>query len=250
MGDFFTITQIWVTIDLISSSGAPLARAAQRYIAMIADLVGSRSVPHSQRSELQKKFGELLADFNLKYRKTIAAKFIITLGDEFQGLLHSAAVIPDLTWRLEEDLPGYKFRVGIGLGKLDTPVQKYAINIDGPALHLARAAIESAKNNKYLGGVFRGFGDLDDILNGLARLLWFHRSQWTPAQRKIVSLLRQGMSQTQVANKLRIRKQVVSRQVHASGYSQYIAAEGAWRIILENQVDRLLFPKHGPSHPS
>jgi hypothetical protein len=250
MGDFFTITQIWVTMDNLFFGGGGLARAAQRYIAMIADLVGSRSVPHSQRSALQKKFGELLADFNLTYRKTIAGKFIITLGDEFQGLLNSAAVIPDLTWRLEEGLPGHKFRTGIGLGKLDTPLQNYAINIDGPALHLARAAIESAKKNKYLGGVFRGFGELDDILNGLARLLWFHRSQWTPAQRKIMSLLRQGMSQTQVAKKLRIRKQVVSRQVHASGYSQYIAAERAWRIILEKQVDRLLLPEHGRSHPS
>ncbi len=227
-----------------------MARVAQRYVAVIADLVGSRTIPPARRSMLQKKFGKLLADFNLKYRKTIAAKFIITLGDEFQGLLNSAADVPDLTWRLEEDLPGYKFRLGIGLGKLDTPLQNYAINIDGPALHLARAAIESAKKSKYLGGVFRGFGEIDDILNGLARLLWFHRSQWTPAQRKIVSLLRQGMSQTQVAKKLKIRKQVVSRQVHASGYSQYIAAERAWRIILEKQVDRLLLREHGRSHPS
>ena len=43
-------------------------------------------------------------------------------------------MVPDLIWRLEEDLPGYDFRVGIGAGTLDRPAQKYAINIDGPAL--------------------------------------------------------------------------------------------------------------------
>jgi hypothetical protein len=137
--------------------------------------------------------------------------------------------------------------VGIGLGSLDTPIQKYAINIDGPALHVGRAAIEDAKRTRGLGGVFRGFGDIDDILNGIARELWFHRSRWTDSQRKIASLLRQGLSQTQVAKKLRIKKQVVSRQVLSSGSPQYIAAEVAWRMILQKQVDPLLGSKHGLS---
>jgi hypothetical protein len=55
------------------------------------------------------------------------------------------------------------------------------------------------------------------------------------------------MSQTQVAKRLRIKKQVVSRQVLASGCSHYIAAENAWRIILQKQVDPLLGSKHGLS---
>ena len=164
------------------------------------------------------------------------------------SMLKSATLIPDLIWRLEEDFPERELRVGIGLGTLDTPLQKYAINIDGPALHIGRAAIEDAKRTKSLGGVFRGFGDMDDILNGIARELWFHRSQWTHSQRKIASLLRQGMSQTQVAKKLRIKKQVVSRQALSSGSSQYIAAEVAWRMILQKQIDPLLGSKHGISH--
>ncbi len=216
-----------------------MARASQRYLAVIADMVGSREVPRSQRGALQKKFGDLIARLNLDYRKAIAAKFVITLGDEFQGLLRSATVIPELIWRLE-DFPACQFRVAIGLGTLDTPLQKYAINIDGPALHIARTAIESAKKTNALGGVFRGFGDLDEILNGMARLLWFQRSQWTNSQRKIVSLLRQGMSQTEVARKLGIKKQVVSRQVLAAGYFHYVAADKAWRMILQKQVDPLL----------
>jgi SatD family (SatD) len=224
-----------------------LAGASQRYLAVIADMVGSRGVPRSRRGPLQKKFGDLMVRLNRDYRKMIAAKFVITLGDEFQGLLRSATVIPELIWHLEEDFPACPFRVAIGLGRLDTPLQKYAINIDGPALHSARTAIEYAKKTKALGGVFRGFGDLDEILNGMARLLWFQRSRWTNAQRKIASLLRQGMSQTEVASKLGIKKQVVSRQVLACGYSPYMAADRAWRMILQQQVDPLLNP-HGFSH--
>jgi hypothetical protein len=217
-----------------------LARTSQRYIAVIADMVRSRDVPASQRRVLQKRFTRLTVNLNQNYRRTIASKFVITLGDEFQGLLNSAVLIPDLIWRLEQDFPERELRVGIGFGTLDTPLQKYAINIDGPVLHAARAAIEHAKRTRALGGVFRGFGDLDDISNGIARLLWFQRSRWTPAQRSIAGLLRQGMSQTQVGQKLKITKQVVSRQVLASGCFQYIAAENAWRIILQKQVDPLL----------
>lgn len=213
-----------------------MVRIERRYIALIADVVGSRSVPRIQRRALQHRFTHVIDDFNLKYSKMIAAKF---------GLLNSAAVVPDLIWRLEEDLPGYDFRVGIGAGTLDRPAQKYAINIDGPALHMARSAIESAKKTGTLGGVFPGFGELDDILNGIARLLWFQRSRWTRAQRRIAGLLRQGMSQTQVAKKLRIRKQVVSRQVLSSGYFPYAAGDWAWRMILDKQVDPLLRSKHG-----
>jgi hypothetical protein len=170
---------------------------------------------------------------------------VITLGDEFQDLLNSANIIPDLIWRLEQDLAQREFRVGIGLGTLDTPLQKIALNIDGPALHTARAAIEHAKKAKALGWVFRGFGELDDILNGVASLLWFQRSRWTQAQRNIVSLLRKGRSQTEVAEDLGIKKQVVSRQVLASGGFPYIAADNAWRMILQKQADPLLGPKHG-----
>ncbi len=220
-----------------------MARASQHYIAVIADMVRSRDLPRSRRRALQKQFSALIVNLNQDYRKIIASRFVITLGDEFQGLLNSAAILPDLLWHLELDFPGRELRVGIGFGTLDTPLQKYAINVDGPVLHLARAAIDQAKKSRALGGVFRGFGNMDEILNGIARLMWFHRSGWTGSQRKIASLLRQGMSQTQVAKRLRIRKQVVSRQVLAAGIFPYIDAENAWRMILQNQVDPLLAGK-------
>ena len=162
-------------------------------------MVRSRDLPRSRRSALQKQFSALMVHLNRNYREAIASGFVITLGDEFQGVLNSAGLIPDLFWYLEQDFPERELRVGIGFGTLDTPLQKFAINMDGPVLHLARAAIEQAKKSNALGGVFRGFEDLDDIWNGIARILWFHRSRWTRPQRKIASLLRQGMSQTEVA---------------------------------------------------
>lgn len=221
-----------------------MSLSSQRYVAVIADMVRSRDLSGGERRVLQREFNELTANLNRAYRAAIASKFIITLGDEFQGLLNSAAVIPDLLWQLEQDFPARELRVGIGLGTLDTPLQKFAINIDGPALHQAREAIDQAKKTSSLGGVFCGFGRLDEVLNGIAGLLWFQRSRWTSSQRRIAGLLREAMTQTEAAEKLHITKQVVSKQALAAGWYSYIAAENALRTIFQQNVDPLIGSRH------
>lgn len=213
-----------------------MIRQAKRYVAVIADMVKSRELPSARRGIVQKHFGELVADLNRRFQTGVAANFAVTLGDEFQGLLATSTIIPDLIWRLE-GFSDRQLRVGIGLGTLDTPIQRDALNIDGPVLHRAREAIEVAAKAGILGGVFRGFDTLDDVLTGIARQLWFHRSRWTDSQRKIANLLRDGMSQSEVAEHLGVSRQVISKQVAALGWAAYGSGENAWRIILRDYVE-------------
>lgn len=220
-----------------------MAVRTQRYIAVIADMVKSRELPSSQRRVVQRHFQELTSKLNTAYHNEIVSKFAITLGDEFQGLLRTSVPIPDMIWQMEENFPDRELRVGIGLGSLDTPLQAFAINIDGPVLHAAREAIEAAKKNDILGGVFKGFGALDEVLTGIARLLRFHRSDWTVSQRKIANLLRKGMAQSEVAEQLGVKRQVISKQVAAAGWVPYTSAERAWRIILQDYVDPMIGKK-------
>ena len=217
--------------------GGKVARQTKHYIAVIADMVKSRELPRARRAMVQKHFGELVADLNRRFRTGIAANFAVTLGDEFQGLLNTSTIIPDLIWRLEEGFSDRQLRVGIGFGALDTPIQRDALNIDGPVLHRAREAIGIAAKAGILGGIFRGFDTLDDVLTGIARLLWFHRSRWTDAQRKIANLLREGRSQSEVAERLGVSRQVISKQVAALGWPAYSSGENSWRIILRDYVD-------------
>lgn len=123
---------------------------------------------------------------------------------------------------------------------MHTPIQKEAINVDGPALHLARTAIEEAAQKRLFGGVVLGFGELDPIMNGMARILWFHRSELTKQQPKIAHLLRQGLSQSEVATELRVTRQAVSKQVVSTGWGAYTAAELAWRVLIEKHVNPMM----------
>jgi hypothetical protein len=138
-------------------------------IALIADMVRSRELPRIQRPGVQQRFKEFVGYLNKTYSRNILSKFVITLGDEFQGLLSSAAPIPDLMWDIDHRFSDRSLRVGMGFGALDTPIQKEAINVDGPALHLARVAIQTAHEKRWYGGVFLGFSELDTVMNGIAR---------------------------------------------------------------------------------
>lgn len=217
-------------------------------IALIAGMVKSRELAPRLRPAVQQRFQNLVSFLNQTYRKSLLSRFAITLGDEFQGLLRSATPIPDLLWDLDNRFSDRRLRVGLGFGLLDTPLQKQALNIDGPALHFARAAIETSAQERSFGGVFLGFGEWDSVLNGFARILSFHRSRLTAQQLKIAELLLLGRSQSEAAHELRISRQAVSKQTLAIGWRAYSEAATAWQVLLDRHVNPMLEQKHARHH--
>lgn len=209
-------------------------------VALIADMVESRSLTRSQRPRIQRQFSELVEGLNRKYSSELLSRFVITLGDEFQGLLHRSAQIPAMIWDIEQEFSSRIIRVGFGFGVLHTPVPEIAINVDGPVLHNARAAIIQAKKQERLGGVFVGFPKTDEVLNGLAGILWFHRSRWTPQQRRIVNMLQKELSQSDLAEKLGVSRQAISKHVRSAGWLPYQEGERAFQVVLRRFVDPLL----------
>jgi len=208
----------------------------QLHTAVIGDMVDSRNLSSEERMGVQIRFTKFIADLNRhpRYRPALLSKFAITLGDEFHCILKDASVLPDLLWDVEQiaDLP--KFRIGVGYGRIDTEIPPYAINVDGPALHFARAAIDIAKSENLLGGVFVGFSEeVDQVANGIARLLWFHLDKRTGAQRTVIGLLRQGTSQTEIAKIIGRTPQAVTDHKIAAGWEAFHAGEQALCAILK-----------------
>ncbi len=198
------------------------------YIAVIGDMVASRDLTSARRRETQKRFTKFIHLLNEQFAPALSAKFVITVGDEFQALIADGSILPDLIWKVATGFLDRALRLGFGYGRLDTPLGKYAINVDGPALHRARDAINEAKKRNELGGVFRGFNDdFDSLLNGVARLLEFHRQQRTEQQLRVIGLLRQGLAQVEIAHKLKLSTQAISDHVGAAGWNSYRQGEKA-----------------------
>src|SRR5712671_513695 len=144
----------------------------RQFVGLIGDVVGSRRLGASARDDLQGQIRRSLEEINERFSSSVAAKFLITIGDEFQGLLQDPAVLPELIRALEMGLPNTVLRLGIGRGAIHTGPAEYAIGMDGPAWHAAREALTQARAGRRLGGVFMGFGESEDrILNGFARVL-------------------------------------------------------------------------------
>jgi SatD family (SatD) len=205
---------------------------SERWIAVIGDMVHSRELSARARATAQRDFSNLVVLLNRRFRRGIASKFVITLGDEFQALLSDANVIPDIVWTIESEYRQRDVRLGFGYGTLHTPLQRVALNMDGPVLHRARAAISLARGRKLLGGVFEGFGAYDDVLTGFAQALWQVRQRMTERQHEVVALLRSGKSRVEAAAKLRISKQAMSTHATAAGWEAYRAAERGWETAL------------------
>ncbi len=201
---------------------------------MIGDVVRSRGLPGPERQQVQVGLEQLTAAINQRYRRAIGARFLVTLGDEFQGVLNRAEILPDLIWHIERTLANTEVRIGIGFGTLNPPLKPVALGMDGSAFHAAREAIERARKRGLQGGLFVGFGETDDlVLNGFARLLRLVRQRLSKAQVHTLTLLRQGRTQAQIARELRISRQAVSKSAKGVGWEAFLEGERGWAAALK-----------------
>ncbi len=179
-----------------------------RYCAIIGDIRRSRQL--HRRGAVQKRFAGSIEKINREFRKEIASSFLITLGDEFQGLLISPAESYRLVRRFQELMGPVPFSFGVGVGTLSTPLEKQALGMDGEVFHRARAALEKAKKAKR--ELLCNFDSPTlDLVNALIGLLEDRWQRITPRQKEIRRLLLELNRQEAVARRLRISQPAVSR---------------------------------------
>jgi hypothetical protein len=180
----------------------------KRYCAIIGDIKKSRLLP--RRAAVQKRFARAIEQINGKFKSEIASEFLVTLGDEFQGLLHSPAESFHLIREFQRLMDPVSFCFGIGIGALSTPLQKQAVGMDGEAFHRARAALELARKGKR--EMLYGFDSPSlDLFNALIGLLSDRWQRLTPHQKEVHRLLLTLESQEAVARHLRISQPAVSK---------------------------------------
>lgn len=206
-------------------------------VAVIADMIQSRRLSLARRTAVQHELETFLADVNRRYRRSVLAGFLVTLGDEFQGLLGDAGALPDIVQDARERLPHVRFRIAVGYGALTTPLRKQALGTDGPAWHQARALLRNWRLKKRDGVGFAGFGDDDLVLDGVAALITFHWNSLEASQRDIITTLRhhQGLRKD-AARALAISQQNLSNRAQAAGAREYQAGIEAWRRMLQRHL--------------
>lgn len=206
-------------------------KGEQEYFAVIGDLRSSRQV--RRRGELQEKLGRAMELLNRALAPHLAAALVITVGDEFQGLLRHPEPVIDLLNRYDEAMDGLPTRFGLGWGPLTTQLKPDAIGMDGPCFHAAREAIVLGKAaGRWV--TVQGFGEGDDrIVNGVFGLLGGIRAQWTPTQAETVALMRRAATQKEVARRRGVATSTIHKALKGALYGPLIEGETSLRLLLE-----------------
>ena len=207
-------------------------------VAVLGDIVRSKRLESEARGAVQEVLERLMADINARYPRAVLGGFLLTLGDEFQGLIDEPAIVPDIVQDIREKLPRMKFRIVVSLGVLTTERPRgVALGTDGPAWHAARRVLDQWRAAKRDGVAFAGFGDDDAILNGISGLLTHHWAHLEASQREVVNALRhhQGLRK-EAAVEMSISQQALSNRAQTAGWREYEAGMTAWREVLRRHT--------------
>ena len=204
------------------------------YVALIGDVVASRDLAPAARARLQRHLRAAIPDLNRRWRKTLAARFGVTLGDEFQCLLTSAAPLWEIAHVVRATLPEVEWVIGCGRGRITTPLAKGSVapELDGPCFHEARGALEAAKRRRRLFG-FGGFGGATATLNGLASYYSALHWSWTPRQRYAAKLLRCG-DPASVAGQLKVGQSAVSHLARRMAWPLVAAGDSIFQNMVQH----------------
>lgn len=213
-------------------------------IALIGDTVQSREIAPPARAALQADLEAAMGWINRQYKDAVLSNFLITLGDEFQGILRHPQVIPDIIQDLREQLPHTSFRIAVSKGTLSTPLKRVALGTDGPAWHAARALLGDWLRAKRDGIGFAGFGGDDLVLNAFGGLLTYHWTHLESTQREIlVSLRHADDSRKAVAEDIGISQQSLSNRAQSAGWREYSQAMAAWSAVLAKHAVKTPRPR-------
>jgi len=206
-----------------------MSNAKPNYLAVIGDLEGSRRMEPDFRNEVQKKFHAVLQDVNADFKSDIASLFLITAGDEAQGILLRPDQCYAIVRRIQLALSPVKIIFGLGYGEITTDLNEYAVGSDGPALHRARQALTEAKEERKAYGKsllreVKLYSDnhlRDSVLNALFLALSVMRQGLSENQRAISHLLEQGNSIKSIAELLKIPSSNVSRTIDTVHFREF-----------------------------
>ena len=185
------------------------------HIVLNADVVAARKI--SARPQLQEQLKNSLKKLNQRPEVNHHSPLTITLGDEFQAVYAQAKHIFADIIQLSLNIHPEKLRCAIGIGELVTPINsQQAIGMDGPAFHLARAAIEKQEKEKYYLATVGLPDDTQPLVTSVLQLISRQIFHWNRNRLAILTGLLQHKSVQEIAATLKISDKSVYKTINTS----------------------------------
>jgi len=147
-------------------------------VVIIADVRGSRKMARDERYEGQLYLKSAIIQVNENFAHLIEAPFMITRGDEFQGILLDLEHAFNTMLEFERLLFPLQLRYGIGKGVIQKMGSKIPIEMDGPAFHRATEALNQVKKKKQFFLCKTDNNQADLLINTVLSLMCAIKSRW------------------------------------------------------------------------
>ena len=162
---------------------------------------------------------------SLQHPKLVSA-FSLSRGDEIQGVLEGWLRAPEIVRHLRFACRPLRLRIGIGIGLQEGPIEANPWNMNGPAFHLARLALEAAQKERHPSTVIKtGHRELDEVLNCIWGLIDIRQMRWTDKQWEAVQAYEESKTYEGAARRLNITFQNVQKRCRSADWHRLREAE-------------------------
>lgn len=193
-----------------------------KHLVLIGDMLGSRQL--EDRRAAQERFENACQSINRRRRHYgVVSPLMVTLGDEFQGVLGRVDQLWPLIARLELEMHPQQFRFSVGVGEITTAVNKRSsLGMDGPAFHQAREGIETLRKQGGIYGI-SGLGKHQKLIQYTLDLWSAARRKWNYNRQATFTRLLEGASVPEIAEELELSEQAVYRTRRDGGLETVIS---------------------------
>jgi hypothetical protein len=200
--------------------------ATSRGAVITFDVIKSR-----ERTNVALTVQKAIQRINKRYWSQLLAPFVVTLGDEFQGVLKEHSLAFEVFLEIQTTLPIY---AGLGIGKIDEGNENYAPRMTGEAFVLSRESLNFAKKYNHTFFASTDNRKITIAVNALAFASQFIRSEQTERQKFVVDRLtvEPELSKKKLAHELRITAASVSSILSGGGFPALEQIRNAIRAIL------------------
>jgi len=212
-----------------------LAKRNQHYLALLGDIRRSRIL--GNRELAQSAFLDIIEDVNEQFQSKLAVPFVVSRGDEFQGLLSTPESALEIVDAFDARSDLFSFRYGLGWGKVGTAFRPRTTEMDGTCFLNAYSALERSKReDRWV--TFEGAPvEQEHVINANFRSIQVIRDRWTTKQKTAVNMRRGRVTLSVTAEAMGIDKSTLSKMLKAAHYEQLLEMEEALTILMQNYLD-------------
>jgi len=201
-----------------------MKKSGLKYV-LLSDVVASRKI--KDRKGFEKKLAATLQKVQQQYAHVFEMPIQV-----WKGLDETAAMVKD-PWQLypvmdkiDEGLWPYKMRFVVVRGEIDVLPQNGDISkADGEAFHMAAAQMLELKRAGLKFRCQTGNEAFDKAWQGQLNLLWLVKETWTERQHQVYRMYCQTGVQEEVARRLKITQQNVSKTLKSIAATQVQSLE-------------------------